>query len=429
MLLVDSVDGSSIPHPYVPPPQPPTSPPVTSAVGPGTPAAAAPATTDQLAALQAAYANQLNNYNSDLDAIDQFARADGVTLHHGESPTEVMNALGWSSSHQSSSKCLPGDGSEASNLLNCGARQLKNDWNTVQGTKAKLDKAQESENSAKSYQSRSDSVTVSDPITQAVTPVLNKAQGAANTASSKVAADNAEIATTSGQIDDLCSHGPMTAGRKKRLEQLDAQLNQDYAQKQTDQGAVDSAQATVVAAKSVLYGQQADADQGTWVSLFQTLHKQGVVDRHGKLIESKTLTPEQQRTVNDYITAGEKVAADESISNQNAALLQQYATEGSQYGTVAADAINNALAPLQMSWLWQSAALDAASAQSQVDLSNEAATEATDQWNEAAAFSAYAQQGRTVRALQAKLAANPEDKKVQGDLTEAETDLHRLHGG
>jgi hypothetical protein len=143
---------------------------------------------------------------------------------------------------------------------------------------------------ANAYSQKAPGITVSNPVTKAVTPVLKKALSVQAPAQANVDRDEAAIAAEN-------SNPGAGLGAIKRAEALQQQLT-------ADQRMLAAANAKVAAARSVLYSQQLPADQGTVVSQFTKLHGEGILNGDGTLkVSASSLSPKQRIAYDKYVAA------------------------------------------------------------------------------------------------------------------------------
>jgi len=227
--------------------------------------------------------------------------------------------------------------------------QIAADQQAVAAGKSNVAAAQKAQATADNYKAPPPAVSVKDPVTKAVLPIVDARTTQTHTDRGKVAADSAALNQTRVQLDNLntAMDNAVSAGMLKRLSQLQQQQQTQQLQLKADQHNLDVGTANLAAANAVVYGQQATADQKALGGATAALKKAGVTLDPKTGGPQKNLTKAQLDAYNDFITKQAKVKADAGMVGQAYAQLQSYASD-KKYGNIAQDAqrnVNKAIEP------------------------------------------------------------------------------------
>src|SRR5215470_529721 len=249
---------------------------------------------------------------------------------------------------------------------------------------------------AAAYGAEAPSITAKDETVTAVTPVVTAAQRKRNAAEQRLDADKAKEQSTQSQLNALYgymgSHGAHPA-MLRHAEDLQKELAQERHQESVDHHQVLASKAKQAAGNVVLYGHQAQSDQGTANISAQKVKTSSanlakILPKDVSFKPGDTLTQTQIDSLNDEQRSAyfsylndrawanndqAKVWADNAAINENYAQLQLYASAPKKYGHiagVAVDAVNAALKPLHLE-MAAPAAINPAMAKSNLDTASQ----------------------------------------------------------
>jgi hypothetical protein len=229
--------------------------------------------------------------------------------------------------------------------------QIVSDQAVVATGKSNLAAAQGAAATANSYHPAAPSISVNDPTTSAVMPIVTHATDQVAAGKAQVRGDQTALDQTNAQLQNLGTQMDyrINRGTLQRLSNLNQQQGQQQKKLASDQHNLNAATANLAAGNTVVYGQQATADRNAFSGAAATLKNTGVTLDSNDNPTQKNLTPAQLKAYNTYITAQAKVEADAGMVGRSHAQLQYYASDKKKYGTIAQEAqsnVNRALRPL-----------------------------------------------------------------------------------
>ena len=376
--------------------------PTNASTSPASATSTATAAPNEIASLHTALTQASLAYNDDMTALNT-AEGDEQQAEQAPHNTGVDFRL---AGDESSTEI----GVDAANVSKLSAK-VAADRKTVSADKAKLASATQDQKTAKAYKSKTPTVTVSDPVTKALAPLVKSADGAKSAAQSAVNGDNAAIASTQQQINALNSTDVAGLGGIRRAQALNGQLAAQKAKLSADKATLtttsNKAAAVNSAVNAVTFSDQAGTDASSIAAQLKTLHGEGILNSNGTLKSGVTLTPTQQTAYNNYVSTVDRYAADSSTSKQNESQLQVYISNPGKPGSTGADsadadaavsAVNHALAPLGL-MMPAPSAISPATAATNLKNATAATAQADNAWTIATSYGAYVQASQALAAL------------------------------